>query len=65
MVDWLLSRSISGSEEGGSEEAVVSKLRKLSPTTAGRLSGAFDISAATSRRLSLFESSVKCGDEES
>ena len=29
MVDWLLSRSISGSEEGRSEEAVVSKLRKL------------------------------------
>src|SRR5438094_9339376 len=32
MVDWLLSRSISGSEEGRSEEAVVSRLRKLGLT---------------------------------
>jgi hypothetical protein len=48
----------------GSEEAVVSKLRKLSPTTAGRLSRPFDISgAANSRRLNLFESSVKSGVE--
>lgn len=50
-------------------EWVASKLRRFSPTTRrgeqalARLSGAFDISAADSQRLDLFERSVKCGVE--